>query len=421
MLALARTDRSIVVSVKQLDLHPRLLACRNGTVDLRTGELVPANPADLITRGVELKFDPSARSDAWESFLRQIFSGDDELICYVQRLAGYAITGEVGEHVLPIFHGTGANGKSTFVTAIQNVMGEHAIVGPKGLLVEQRHEAHEERLAVLRGRRLVVSSELEHRAVLAESLVKTMTGGDKMSARHLYKDRFDFEPQFTIVLVTNYPPRVAGTDEAIWRRLRLVPFNHVIPMGDRIPDYGQLLAKRDGEAMLAWLVQGAVEHYHAGLGESQQVITATANYRQHEDIFGQWLDERTTTIAGRSKVAHLRDDWCRWADAAGISHGRTQDFSDWLESHGSELTRYQGAKFAQGIGLLAQDAGQTAAVRSGEGSSVTFLYADASRGSYGTDLTRPHGTQVNTVLCKAEPPLGEQDLARMFDADEWDD
>jgi putative DNA primase/helicase len=194
----------------------------------------------LITRGVELKFDPAARSEPWESFLRTVFSGDEELIAYVQRLAGYAITGEVGEHVLPILHGTGANGKSTFVTAIQNVMGEHAIVGPKGLLVEQRQEAHEERLAVLRGRRLVVSSELEHRAVLAESLVKAITGGDKMSARHLYKDRFDFDPQFTIVLVTNYAPRVAGTDEAIWRRLRLVPFNRVIPLEDRIPDYGQV-------------------------------------------------------------------------------------------------------------------------------------------------------------------------------------
>jgi putative DNA primase/helicase len=240
MLVLARTDRSIVVAVKQLDLHPRLLACRNGTVDLCTGELRQASPSDLITRGVELKFDPAARSEPWESFLRTVFSGDEELIAYVQRLAGYAITGEVGEHVLPILHGTGANGKSTFVTAIQNVMGEHAIVGPKGLLVEQRQEAHEERLAVLRGRRLVVSSELEHRAVLAESLVKAITGGDKMSARHLYKDRFDFDPQFTIVLVTNYAPRVAGTDEAIWRRLRLVPFNRVIPLEDRIPDYGQV-------------------------------------------------------------------------------------------------------------------------------------------------------------------------------------
>ncbi len=159
---------------------------------------------------------------------------------------------------------------------------------------------------MLRGRRLVVSLELGRRAVLAEGLIKAITGGDRISARYLFGQRFDFEPTHTFVIVTNHLPRVHGTDEAIWRRLRVVPFTVTIPPADRIPDFGKLLAELHGQAILAWLVDGAVDYYRNGLREAEQVRQATFDYRQSEDVFAQFLAECTVEIIGRTAVKALR-------------------------------------------------------------------------------------------------------------------
>ena len=351
MLAIARTDRAVAVAVDDLDRHPHLLACRNGTVDLRSGELRAARGDDLLTRGVGLDFVPGAASEAWDRFLDTIFDGDHELLGYVQRLAGYSATGEAGEHVLPIAYGTGANGKTQFARALQIILGEHAMMAPEGLLVQQRNSQHEERKAVLRGRRLVISDELEQRSTLAEGLVKSLTGAARLSARHLYGRRFDFTPTHTIWLLTNFPPRVNGTDEAIWRRLRLVPFAVTIPVAERIPDYGSWLATEHGQAILAWVVQGAVEYYANGLGEAEAVATATMGYRESEDTFQHFLEDSTVPIGGRTPVKQLRGAWTDWAKANDLRPGRDQDFVRALESHGVEVVGKR-TRFAVGIGLL---------------------------------------------------------------------
>ena len=411
LLAIARTDRSVVVAVKQLDKAAHLLACRNGTVNLRTGELLPADPLQLITRGVDLDYVPDARSETWEQFLNTVFAGNAELIHYVQVLLGYAMTGEVGEHLLPDFYGTGANGKSTLVTAITGVLREHAAIAPEGLLVEQKHEQHPERLAMLRGRRLVVSLEVERRAVLAEGLIKAITGGDRISARYLYGQRFDFEPTHTFVIVTNHLPRVRGTDEAIWRRLRVVPFTVTIPPADRIPDFGKLLAELHGQAILAWLVDGAVDYYRNGLREAEQVRQATFDYRQSEDVFAQFLAECTVEIIGRTAVKALRLAWADWAKNNGAAIGRTQDFTDWIEAHGIEVETYQGARFVRRVGT---SAGRDDLVRSREVISGNSQLAHTREEVYGRDLTRPH--EIDEIA--GQPPqLDDADLEQLF-ADE---
>jgi putative DNA primase/helicase len=430
MLAIARTHRSVVVAIKDLDWHRHLLACRNGTIDLRSGELLAPNREHLLTRGVDFEYAKSARSPEWESFLRTIFAGDANLIAYVRRLMGYCVTGEVGEHLLPIFHGLGGNGKSQFVNAIYALLGEHAAVAPEGLLVETRHEQHPERLATLRGRRFIVSFELERRAVLAESLVKSITGGDKISARHLYGQRFDFEPSHSIILVTNHPPRVHGTDEAIWRRLRMVPFTVTISPAERILDYGRLLVEKHGGAVLAWLVAGAVEWYRDGLGEAEQVRQATLDYRQREDVIAQFLAESTVPVAGRTKVAELHAIWREWAGAAGVPVGRAQDFTYGLESHGVELDTVQGARFARKVGILDKSAGQSDSVRAREGSSVEFPYTRAREEVYGRGVTSPHVSEKSAGQVVQEPRasvdedlLTTDGLSEISDADEsafWD-
>jgi putative DNA primase/helicase len=438
MLAMARCRRSVVVSVAQLDRHRHLLACRNGTVDLRTGELLEADPAHLITRGVAVDHVPDTTSTEWSDFLNTIFNNNTEMIDYARRLMGYSITGEVGEHLLPIFNGTGANGKTQFITAIMAPLAEHAAMAPEGLLVEAKHEQHPERLATLRGKRLIVSSELEHRAVLAESLVKSITGGDRISARHLYGQRFDFEPSHTVVLVTNHAPKVHGTDEAIWRRLRMVPFTVTIPAGDRIPDYGRILAEQHGEAIVAWLVAGAVEWYRDGLGEAEPVRQATFDYRKREDVFQHYLEECTITISGRTKVKDLQAVWREWAKASGVSVGRNQDFADWLEAHGIELETYQGARFARGLGILSKSPGSDDPVRTREDSSGNSAHTYTREEVYGREVTSPHENGKRPGSDSAgrfdlggdahlgdrdhrgveAPPLTDEDIARLDEHEE---
>ena len=184
----------------------------------------------------------------------------------MQRLLGYAATGEHGEHVLPIWYGTGNNGKSTLSEAVSGVLGSYAYIAPDGLLVMNKHDKHEERVASLRGRRFVISSELETRVRMAEAFVKSLTGDAMLSARELYGRRFQFRPAYTIVLLTNKEPVVTGRDLGIWRRLRTVPFLSIVKPEDRVQDYGDKLASEHGQAILAWLVEGSREWYANGLG-----------------------------------------------------------------------------------------------------------------------------------------------------------
>lgn len=372
MLIIARCDLSVAVGVDQLDRHRHLLPCANGTVDLRSGELHEAEPDDLMTKGTPLDYYPDARSQEWEDFLGYVFDGNVDTIAFVQRLFGYAATGETAEHLLPILWGTGKNGKSSLVDAVTGVLGDMASVAAEGLLKEQKHEQHPERIAALRGKRLVVSSELENQTQLAEGLVKMITGGDKLSARQMHGHRFEFDPTHTVVLMTNHAPKVRGTDEGIWRRLKMVPFTVTIPVRKRILEYGKQLAERNGEAILAWLIAGAGAWYRDGLGSAEQVEQATLDYRQREDVFASFLEECTIAIQGRTALKVLHTRWQDWSKANGNRVGRTQDFSNWLTAHGVELESYQGTRFALKIGLLSERPDESASVRSDGGISGNF-------------------------------------------------
>ncbi len=399
LLSVAGTDLSVVVAVEQLDSHPLLLACQNGTVDLATGDLRPADPADLITRGIAVAYDPDAFSDHWVAFLDGIFRGDVELIGYVQRLLGYCLTGVVHEHVVPVLTGTGANGKSTLVGIVQDLLGEHAITAPEGLVIQRGHEPHPERLAVLRGRRLVISTELEESAVLAEGVVKMLSGGDTISARELYGRRFNFRPTHKVLLVTNHPPRVHGVDHAIWRRLLVVPFGVTIAPERQDMDLRRRLVEEHAPAVLAWLVAGAVAWGRSGIGRAEAVKAATQEYRASQDVLGAWLEQHTERVENaRTKVGELFDAWREWCRAKGEAPGRPQDFAGALRARGVELTTNQGTRLARGIVL---------GVGAREGSSRDFPMSTST----GTLRMSPHEPSPSHV---GEPGLDDDDLARMF-------
>ena len=352
LLSIAGTDSDVVVAVERLDSHPMLLACLNGTVDLRTGDLRPARPDDLLTRGVAINYDPHAISAEWGAFVDSTFGGDDDLIGFVQRLLGYCMTGVVHEHVLPVLYGQGANGKSTLIGIVQDLLGDHAMTAPEGLVIRHDHEPHPERIAVLRGRRLVVSNELEQQAVLAEQTIKMLTGGDTLSARELYGRRFNFTPQHKVLLVTNHRPKVKGTDHAIWRRIRLVPFETIIPPVQQDGNLRGRLVEDHGAAVLAWLVRGAAAWHSDGLGTAKAVEIATQVYREAQDIFGSFLDECTVGVPGtRTKVGQVWDAWRGWCEQSGDRPGRIGDFTAALEDHGFTIEHYQHNKLVVGLGL----------------------------------------------------------------------
>ena len=339
MVEVARPN--VAIKVDDLDRDRDLLACPNGTVNLRTGELHSSRPDDLITRSVDVTYDPDAHSDEWLAFLDRTFRSDTGLVDYVQRLCGYGLTGHTSEHVLGIFYGEGANGKSAMAEAIRSVIGPYSATAAEGLLT-QSSERHEERIASLRGVRLLISSELEKQVRLAEALVKLLTGGDRLTGRLLYRDRFQFDPELTIVLLTNYRPRVSGRDEGIWRRVKLVPFTNTVPTEDRILDYGSKLAADNGEAILAWLIEGAGAWYEHGLGTCDAVDDATAHYRQSEDRVARFLEE-TCTISEDDSVAvtDLYGAWRGWCDSRAEGRpGRQQDFQAALEGVGFDVVEF---------------------------------------------------------------------------------
>ncbi len=258
MLALATSELGIPVLPTDLNRHPMLLNVANGTLDLRTGRLRPPDRADLLTQLCPVEFHPEAHCTVWDRFLEGILARRQPLIDYIQRLAGYSLTGLTTEQILGILYGVGSNGKTTLLNELLNVLGgDYAMQANRDLLIVKRGESHPTELAALFGKRLVVTIETDDGRRLAEGLVKQLTGSDKITARRMREDFWQFDPTHKVLLATNHKPEVRGTDHAIWRRLRLIPFDVVIPDEHQDKDLPlKLEAERAG--ILAWAVQGCL-------------------------------------------------------------------------------------------------------------------------------------------------------------------
>jgi putative DNA primase/helicase len=350
-LELAAVDERIVVTAEQLDAHPHLLAVANGTVDLRDGTLRPGDPADLLTLGSSVRLDPRAPCPRWERFLLEVFAEDRDLIGGVQRLVGYVLTGDTREHVLPVLHGDGANGKSVFVGVLEQLLGDLARTAAFSTFLDGHGGNVDYDLARLRGARLVVAQESARGRRLAETVVKQVTGGDTITARHPYGRPFSYRPMFTAVLVTNHRPRADATDEAIWRRLRLVPF--AVSFRGR-EDRGLARAlTRELPGILAWAVRGAVEWHEHGLDWPPAVTAATAAYRAEEDVAAAFLAEEChLDAAERTPVAEVRERYDHWAKATGERAVGAKLLTQALAGHGIHAVKgAQGRRFYAGVAL----------------------------------------------------------------------
>src|SRR5215510_5959800 len=301
------------VKTDSLDKNPWLFNVRNGTINLKTGEIKEPNTDDLITRIANVEHNPNADCPAWKKFIMEIMNYNAELIHFIQNAAGWAITGDTSEQTMFILFGTGANGKSTFLNTIMNLLGDYAIATPTETFMRKSGEQITNDIARLRGTRFVTTTEAEHGRRLSEPLIKQITGNDRMTARFLYGEYFNFVPTFKIWMATNHKPVIKGTDHGIWRRIKLIPFITCIEEENQDKHLEQKLMA-EGSGVLKWLIEGAMRWCREGLKTPNIIISATAEYRAEMDVIGNFIKEccvlkEGVTIRSR-ELFRCYQDWC---------------------------------------------------------------------------------------------------------------
>lgn len=353
---LAQSDPAITAELDAFDAHPMLLNCANGTLDLFTGELRPHSRGDMLTSICPTPFEPEAVCPRWEKTLALIFpadstdhelGGNEGLITYLQRLFGLCLTGLVDEAILPIFWGGGANGKSTILNTVRAVLGSfYAIQAPHTFLMSKQNEAHPTELTDLHHRRIVIATETKKNRRIDEPLVKWLTGGERIRARRMRQDFFEFDPTHKLILCTNHRPRISDTDEGIWRRVALVPFLVKFWNPDKKGDFGpdhlrqnkhlsrDLLKEAPG--ILAWMVAGCLQWQRDGLGVPPEVEDETAKYRADEDVLGSYLAERVNigNTAGGVLLSDLFSDYRGWCERTGVFYGTSRALAADLRDRG---------------------------------------------------------------------------------------
>lgn len=364
-VGLLETESTVPVTLPELDADPWQLGTPSGIVDLRTCDSRPAHRMDLLTRQTgALMVDTPCR--VWDGFLLDIMDGDAAMVSYLQRAVGYSLIGVTTEQVLFICHGSGANGKSTFLETLRHVLGDYARNCPADSFVGRKDGQIPNDLAMLAGARLVTASETAEGKPLDEALVKAMTGGEPVTARYLNREFFEFTPSFSVWLATNHKPRVKGTDHGIWRRLHLIPFGVTIDRDKMDRKLGGKLRAEAG-AILRWAVDGARAWQEYGLCPPATVVDATKEYRAEQDVVAEFLEQccvlSSTLSTPSAELYSVYAAWCR-------ETGEFQRSSRWLVlqlgSRGLEAGKgAKGVRVWRGVGLGAGRA--QAAFQSGQG------------------------------------------------------
>lgn len=320
MLASAENDSRIISHPDDFDSDDMIIACRNGVVDLRTGELREATRDDLVSQNTDITYDPGADQTRWLDFLAETLNGDEDVIEYVQRAAGYSLTGSNREEIFFIISGPPASGKSSFLDGLGTAMGTYSTVAQADTFMYRRNQSSTDNaVAHLAGRRLVTMSEIREGESFSEAAIKQFTGGDKVTGKFLYREPFQFRPQAKLWIGTNHDP--IAKDDAMWRRIRKIPFPKTVPEEDRdksLKDY--LCNKEEGAmAVLVWAVQGAMKWNQKGLVEPLKISQETAAYRQIQDRDTAFIND-VLNINVTGEVSTLNDVYAAyrlWCDKFG--------------------------------------------------------------------------------------------------------
>ncbi len=334
--SLARADRRLAATVSQWDADPWALNTLAGVINLQTGTSRRHCYTDYMTKIAAVAPDPACSISAWLKFLDRITDGDAELIAFLQRMAGYSLTGLTREHALFFCYGTGSNGKTTFLNALGDCVGDYRAVASIEVFTDSKSDRHPTEIAHLHGARLVTATETEEGRRWAEAKIKALTGGEKLAARFMRQDFFEFLPQFKLVIAGNHKPGLRTVDEAIRRRVHLIPFAVQIPVAERDPDLPNKL-KAEYPGIMQWMVEGCLAWQKQGLTPPAIVTSATEQYLNAEDSIAAWIEECCERRVGAwQSSASLFTSWKTWATGTGEAPGSQKRFSQKLEARGFE-------------------------------------------------------------------------------------
>lgn len=337
---LARSDRKHAAKIDQWDCDDWLINTPNGTVDLRTGEMRNHRRDDYLTKSTAVA--PGGEAPIWRAFIERITGGNVDLQLFLQRMVGYGLTGSTKEHAFFFLHGCGANGKSTFLETLAELLRDYHTVAPTEMFMSSRTERHPTDLASLRGARMVTASEVSDGRAWDVAKVKALTGGDRIKARFMRQDFFEFTPRFKLIVAGNHRPSLRSIDEAIRRRLHLVPFTVTIPEDERDQELRDKL-RAEFPGILAWAIEGAMIWQGEGLAAPESVLAATDDYLASEDSVARWLeDECDQHPSYLSPVAALFASWRTWCEQAGEYVGTGKRLSQALFERGFEPHRMSG-------------------------------------------------------------------------------
>jgi putative DNA primase/helicase len=350
---LARTDRALASTEDQWDIGAKLLNTVGSTVDLTTGIARTPDRLDYITKITACAVAaPGTPHPLWTAFLEKVTGDNPALIDFLQHFLGYCLTGHTHEHVLLFLYGLGANGKSVFINTVARILGDYAVGAPMELFMASNHERHPTELAKLCGARLVTAQETEKGRRWDMTKIKSLTSDDKITGRFMRQDFFDFVPTHKLIITGNHKPILRTVDEAIRRRIRLVPFTVEIPKAKRDPDLARKL-EAEWPAILRWMIDGCLEWQRYGLVVPTVVRDATDEYLAGQDMMAQWIDEWIDRQEERAftLTADLFKNWKVWCEQRNNFIGTERAFSDDLADRGFENARKEYGRGFKGLVL----------------------------------------------------------------------
>lgn len=353
MIMLMRSEPGILVKITDFDANSWLLNVGNGTIDLRTGAIRGYSREDLISNIVDISFDPAATCELWDEFLWRVIDRNEDLYHYLRRFVGYLMVGDTSDQSLHFLYGLGANGKSVFCEVLMRLMGQYAIAVSPDMIMLKRHGGIPNDIARLRGVRCALMNETSQGARFDEAKLKDLTGSDTLNARFLHQEFFDFKPTHRIIIRGNHKPVINGTDDGIWRRLRLIPFSVTIPEIERDP---KLLEKLESElpGILNWAIQGCMEWQESGLKPPPLVAEAVQAYREESDVLGRFITE-CCEKRGQIKSSVLFKSYQQYAESAGERWMPSKDFAHEMQRRGFRSKRMKSGVIIEGIELHTQE------------------------------------------------------------------
>jgi putative DNA primase/helicase len=329
---LARTDPLLVAGRDAWDRDPWLLGTPGGVVDLRTGELRPARRGDGMTKLAAVAPADGGEPTGWLRFLREAAGGDDELVAFIQRMCGYALSGDTSEQCLFFLYGPGRNGKNVFYLTLSGILRDYWRMSAMGTLTAGADARHSTDLAMLRGARLVTASETDEGGAWAEARIKGLTGGDPITARFTHKDNFTFKPEFKLVIIGNHKPTLSSVDEALRRRFHFLPF--VRTPAEPISKLEDVLVA-EWPRILRWMIDGCMEWQAAGLRPPAAVLAETGTYFEDQDLLGQWVKESCDVDVDQWEIGQkLYESYCRFLEYAGEKKIGRKTFTQVMRKRG---------------------------------------------------------------------------------------